>query len=235
MNWLILMTASLLFLGNAIAMENIPLGQELNQSMRQSGLVKIHAFTTDGCSMSPDGDLQNDWTECCVDHDIAYWIGGSRIDRLRADATLMACMNDKAGPRTAQLYFNGVRSGGRPFSVMPYRWGYGWNYMRTYESLSDQEKELIQIQLGGSLEDMKPRLRKTQLTTAKPELTFDYCDQLSIKKGHLSGLRGEVNDISMTVDRSLSMVTKTYFVSGEESPRTVHFNESTKVIDCYNP
>src|SRR6185503_15141506 len=45
-------------------------------------------FTTDGCSLSPDGS----WQACCVEHDIDYWCGGSADDRRRAHATLRTCI-----------------------------------------------------------------------------------------------------------------------------------------------
>jgi hypothetical protein len=35
-------------------------------------------FTSDGCSLFPDGTIINraKWCECCLRHDIAYWRAG---------------------------------------------------------------------------------------------------------------------------------------------------------------
>ncbi|WP_216662021.1 hypothetical protein [Niveibacterium sp. COAC-50] len=40
----------------------------------------LKPFTTDGCSSFPDGTpwQQTLWLDCCVKHDIAYWIGGTK-------------------------------------------------------------------------------------------------------------------------------------------------------------
>lgn len=40
-----------------------------------------------GCTLSPDLARQ-----CCLEHDVAYWVGGTEQDRLTADLELAACM-----------------------------------------------------------------------------------------------------------------------------------------------
>jgi len=39
----------------------------------------IKPFTSDGCSMFPDGTLEQKelWLSCCTAHDYAYWQGGT--------------------------------------------------------------------------------------------------------------------------------------------------------------
>jgi hypothetical protein len=34
----------------------------------------------------------------------------------------------------------GVRMGGSPYFVTPYRWGYGWSYGRNYQALNEEEQ-----------------------------------------------------------------------------------------------
>lgn len=48
---------------------------------------RIGDFTSDGCSLFPDGNLRDRtlWCECCFRHDIAYWQGEKKEDRLNAD------------------------------------------------------------------------------------------------------------------------------------------------------
>ena len=89
-----------------------------------------HAFTTDGCSISPDGS----WAECCVEHDIAYWCGGSSGDRRAADERLRRCMTGKGRSAfLARIAHLSVRGGGVPWKPFPWRWAYGWDGLRGYE------------------------------------------------------------------------------------------------------
>jgi hypothetical protein len=82
-------------------------------------------FRVDGCTLFPDGN----WGECCKDHDIDYWCGGSYLDRLRTDARLGRCVACQGPPVIGQLLGVflplGAQVGG--LSVLPtwFRWGYG--------------------------------------------------------------------------------------------------------------
>lgn len=89
-----------------------------------------HSFTTDGCSMFPD----DGWVECCVDHDIQYWCGGSRGDRRTADRRLRECVADHKPAALGWLMWGGSRIGGIPWSPFPWRWAYGWDCCRGYDS-----------------------------------------------------------------------------------------------------
>jgi hypothetical protein len=94
--------------------------------MQARGVTPPHHFTTDGCSMWPD----DGWVWCCVEHDIAYWCGGTSADRTRADATFRHCVSALHGARMAWLMYAGVRVGGAPWEPFPWRWAYGWDYCR---------------------------------------------------------------------------------------------------------
>ncbi len=106
---------------------------------------QLKPFTTDGCSMFPDGTYQQQslWMECCIRHDIAYWQGGTEAQRLAADEALEACVSQVGEPKIAKLMLAGVRMGGSPYFPTSYRWGYGWSYRRGYEPLSDIEKKQV--------------------------------------------------------------------------------------------
>lgn len=102
----------------------------------------LKPFTSDGCSLFPDASLINedDWCECCFEHDIAYWRGGTRAERERADDALRACVVAKTGDAAlAKLMYDGVRVGGSPYFYNWYRWGYGWGYDRKYQALANEE------------------------------------------------------------------------------------------------
>lgn len=88
-----------------------------------------HRFTSDGCSMWPDAS----WKECCIEHDIAYWCGGSAADRRRADDALAACVEQRASRELGSVMRVGVIVGGVPWQPMPWRWGYGFGGIRGYE------------------------------------------------------------------------------------------------------
>lgn len=57
------------------------------------------------------------------EHDIEYWLGGSPLDRLRADARLMLRVADMTSDVIfAEIVFNAVRAGG-DFPGASWRWG----------------------------------------------------------------------------------------------------------------
>ena len=77
--------------------------------------------------------LDSTWVDCCVEHDIAYWCGGSCADRQAADRQLEECVAAHGSPTIGETMYLGVRIGGSPWVPAPYRWGYGWDWPRGYE------------------------------------------------------------------------------------------------------
>ena len=103
-------------------------------------------FKSDGCSLFPDSSLitNEDWCVCCYEHDLTYWQGGTKAERLAADEALKRCVLSKTGNKElAEIMFLGVRLGGSPYFYTWYRWGYGWGYDRLYEPLTDKEKSQV--------------------------------------------------------------------------------------------
>jgi len=84
----------------------------------------LHAFKSDGCSGFPNGD----WLECCVRHDLRYWMGGTHEERTNADSALKRCVADKGHPVIAKLMHFGIRIGGAWWLPTSFRWGFGWDY-----------------------------------------------------------------------------------------------------------
>ncbi len=107
---------------------------------------RIRSFTTDGCTLFPDGtsEHKNLWLDCCKEHDYRYWMGGTKEQRLSADIRLRECVAAVGRPKTAELMFEGVRAGGIPYLPAPWRWGYGWPYLRGYKPLTEEEIKLIE-------------------------------------------------------------------------------------------
>lgn len=114
-----------------------------------SGADELKPFTTDGCSSFPDGTIEHQslWVECCIRHDLAYWQGGSRQDRLNADKQLESCVAGVGEPEIASVMLAGVRVGGSPYLPTPFRWGYGWPYPRAYKALDLDEKNQVKRRL----------------------------------------------------------------------------------------
>ena len=112
---------------------------------------ELRDFSSDGCSLFPDRSLINedDWCECCFEHDIAYWKGGTEEERLLADQALRDCVFEKTGNRElAEAMYTGVRLGGSPYFYNWYRWGYGWDFERKYKPLTEEEKKLVEQKLN---------------------------------------------------------------------------------------
>ena len=107
----------------------------------------LKPFTSDGCSSFPDGTFDQNklWLGCCIQHDIAYWKGGSSEEREIADQELQACVAKVGKPEIAKLMLAGVRVGGTPYLPTTFRWGYGWPYFRGYKSLSKDDLDEVKI------------------------------------------------------------------------------------------
>jgi hypothetical protein len=112
--------------------------------------TELSDFTSDGCSLFPDGDVKDRelWCECCFEHDIAYWRGGTEDERRRADGVLRDCVLARTKNKAlADLMYQGVRMGGQPVFPTWYRWGYGWKYGRGYAPVTEEEQRQVDEKL----------------------------------------------------------------------------------------
>lgn len=134
------------FLGRAVSWRVVLL--MLLCGCASSGTIK--PFTTDGCSRFPDGTFEHKdlWLECCVNHDVAYWQGGTYGERKTADLLLRVCVDSVGEPEIADLMYHGVRAGGSPYWPTSYRWGYGWPWPRGYKVLTAEEKTEVEKKLA---------------------------------------------------------------------------------------
>ncbi|GHB60707.1 hypothetical protein GCM10008107_07440 [Psychrosphaera saromensis] len=114
---------------------------------------KLKPFTSDGCSIFPDGTLEHKdlWLACCTAHDYAYWQGGTAEQKEIADKELKNCVAKVGQPKIAELMLAGVIVGGNPYLPTPFRWGYGWPYPRDYKMLT--EEELLQVKAADPFKD----------------------------------------------------------------------------------
>ena len=117
-----------------------------------AGAADLGEFTSDGCSLFPDGTIaeRSKWCDCCFEHDVAYWQGGTEEERKVADAALRSCVLERTGDTAlAETMYLGVRAGGHPVFPTWYRWGYGWSYGRGYAPLIDDERKQVKLMLDG--------------------------------------------------------------------------------------
>jgi len=85
---------------------------------------------SDGCSipalLRPLFPVTEEQRQACVRHDEAYYYGGTREDRLIADATLMIeWVRAGMTAEQAQSGFEAIRLGGGPELRQPYSWAFG--------------------------------------------------------------------------------------------------------------
>lgn len=141
----------------------------------------LRPFSSDGCSLSPNSFFKVNFVECCVEHDIAYWIGGTSEQKIAADSAFKACMNDKinssyigaAYHSVASTYYWGVRLGGDARMPNSFRWGYGWNYLRGYSPLSKEELQQAENLYGKNLDLLRSQVRNKTFKFSLQLYTFD--------------------------------------------------------------
>ena len=114
----------------------------------------LKPFKSDGCSAFPDGTLAENelWLNCCYQHDLSYWQGGSYAQRKQADYDLQQCVAEVGEPTVAKLMLAGVRVGGSPYWPTQFRWAYGWPWLRGYKEITPTE----QTQIDQALEQLIP-------------------------------------------------------------------------------
>ena len=111
---------------------------------------RLSAFKSDGCSCFPEGTLRQPdlWKRHCIEHDHAYWKGGTRQERKAADLKLRDDIRGEGKPVIARIAYAGVRIGGTQWLPTPWRWGVGWRFPRGYRELDEGEKTEIEKRSG---------------------------------------------------------------------------------------
>ena len=121
------------------------------ETPKESGGPSLADFKSDGCSLFVDGTFKDRelWKGCCVEHDVAYWKGGTADERKAADLKFRECIRKTTGDEAlALLMYEAVRVGGSPHFPTWYRWGYGWPKGRGYKALTELEKTVVQRKLS---------------------------------------------------------------------------------------
>jgi hypothetical protein len=105
--------------------------------------IELQPFKSDYCSKWPDGTKEDPylWADCCFNHDLYYWFGGTEDERKAADKELKSCVKLSGASIGSFLMYMGVRVGGKPGDA-DYSWGYGWKKTKEYGPLTEEDKAL---------------------------------------------------------------------------------------------
>ena len=111
--------------------------------------LELKPFFTDGCTMFIDGprDQPELWRNCCVEHDLRFWFGGSAEDREVTDLRLKSCVEKVAGAYWANLIYYGVKTGQLSSIKSKTHWNWGWKQKREYGPLSAEEVSIVKSEL----------------------------------------------------------------------------------------
>lgn len=140
----------------------------------------LNAFVSDGCSLFPEGTKSQPtaWLQCCVEHDVKYWRGGTVDERQAADLNLQQCVSDRGFPKTAALMYLGVRIGGTAFAPTSFRWGYGWYPSKDYQTLTEEELTLVSQKTPRDLSQVK--FEKPTVFVGLSPLNGDNCENEAV-------------------------------------------------------
>lgn len=111
--------------------------------------LKLNQFETDGCTMFVDGPPKGPglWRNCCIEHDLRYWFGGSKDDMAVTDLRLKSCINKVAGASWANLIYKGVRIGHYSPIKNKRKWSWGWTEKRENKELTIEEIFTVKSEL----------------------------------------------------------------------------------------
>jgi hypothetical protein len=89
-----------------------------------------YPFTRDGCTLFPDQLPGHDFYQACLDHDIAYWAGGSEALRHEVNLAFHEAITHTGhlGPVLAPIMYYAVTYLGNNgvSRTVGSHWGYGW-------------------------------------------------------------------------------------------------------------
>jgi len=147
----------------------------------KSVINKLVPFTADGCPTFPysiEYPNQDKWALCCIQHNVAYWKGGSSDDRQDADKQLRACIIEQGDANAAGLVYVGVRQRDMDLITLTRRWGYGWKINRGYAPLSiDERAQVTQLEkeIPTDYRTVKLAPRAKNLLSSRDTLTGNFC------------------------------------------------------------
>lgn len=118
----------------------------------------IAPFQTDYCTGAPEGTLHrpNLWRDCCIKHDMAYYVAGTKKQQDLADKRLYQCVADAAGKFYGTIIYRGVRFGHISPIKSKTRWGWAWKDRPYFQTLTQEQVDMALSELEKS--DTDPKL-----------------------------------------------------------------------------
>ena len=131
-------------------MKNLALAAGLLFSVNLYASQSIKPFETDYCTMFMEGT----WGHCCLEHDLRYWIGGTKKEQLQSDIQLRSCVAESGGDFMANAIYYAVRAGHYSPVKHKYKWSWGWGPKEDFGKLSSEQKRLATEEIRrSSLDD----------------------------------------------------------------------------------
>jgi hypothetical protein len=110
-------------------------------SSEESATIK--PFKTDYCTFFPDGPPQDSdrWADCCLFHDMAYYVAGTKTAMNIADSKLRKCIASKGGWLLGELIYWSVRAGHlSPIKMDDHKWGWAYDERPPFRPLTIREE-----------------------------------------------------------------------------------------------
>ena len=99
---------------------------------------ELKPFSSDGCTMFFDGtgSRPQAWKHCCFNHDLRYWFGGSKQNRVKTDQKLRSCVQESGHGHIARVMYLAIRVGRYSPVKNAQKWGWGWSTYLGYKELT---------------------------------------------------------------------------------------------------
>lgn len=111
---------------------------------------RLSGFETDYCTNYPEGTKAEPelWKHCCLMHDMFFWAGGDKSDRLESDLELRTCIEETGARTQAKIMYAAVRAGSlSPVKYPKMRWNNGWDGRGNFQKLSADDVGLVEREL----------------------------------------------------------------------------------------
>lgn len=143
-------------------------------SAQAAHLDQLIPLETDFCTNFSEGTRENreQWKHCCLIHDMYFWAGGAKDDRLNADLELKACIAETGAQRIAELIFHSVRLGSySPIKYSKKKWNHGWKKRKEFQRLTSQDVDLIEAEISRGYDFISPvqKIYFIQQLRSRPE------------------------------------------------------------------
>jgi hypothetical protein len=144
-------------------------------------LNKLKPFVSDGCprlGKMISYPREDHWQLCCVEHDKAYWKGGSLEQKQQADSAFHSCVSERGSADAARLMYYSLRSVQKASQVQ--NWGYGW--VIPHNTSGHTPEELVEIKKHEDLidGDRVPTSTRHERASHADSLTQNRCMDASM-------------------------------------------------------